>query len=97
MSKPRRWHNQPPRDDFVVHEALSVATVRTDRPDGTQVFAVQVAVPELRGLHLATEHTVTAAGGVFTTSTGPGTYPDLLTALTAVTHHLSGAVTATAA
>lgn len=97
MTKRRRVHNQPPRDDFIVHPELGVATVRTDHPDGTQVFGVQVAVPELRGLHLATGVTVTAAGGVFTTSTVPGTFPDLLAALTAVTHDLPAAPVATAA
>lgn len=97
MAKRRRVHTQPPRDDFIVHEGLGVASVRTDDPDGIQVFAVQVAAPGLRGLHLATDVTVTAAGGVFTTSTVPGTFPDLVSALTAVTHDLSDAPAATAA
>ena len=97
MTKRRRVYDQPPRDDFVIHEGLGVATVRTDHPDGTQVFSVQVAVPGLRGLHLATGHTVTAAGQEFTASTGPGSYPDLLAALAAVTQHLTDATTATAA
>lgn len=89
MTSRRRVHNQPPRDDFAVHEDLGAATVRTDHPDGTATFAVQVSVPGHPGLHLNTGRTITrATDGTYTSSAAAGVFADLGDALTAVTKTL---------
>ena len=90
MTSRRRVHDQAPRDDFTVHEDLGVATVRTDHPDGTATYSVQVAVPGYRGLHLTTGVTVTAREGTFTVSTADGSFPDLVAALTVAARNLTG-------
>lgn len=58
-------HDQPLRDDYLVHRGLGLATVRTDHVDGTASYSVLVAVPECRGLYLDTGDTITQADSSF--------------------------------
>ncbi len=83
-------YNQPPRDDFVIHGSLGLATVRKGQPDGSRVYSVQAAVEGHPGLYLTTGITVTEIGGAFTTSVTSAVYPDLPCALTATVDHLPG-------
>lgn len=77
----RRWHNQPPRDDFIVHPGLGVATVRQDHPDGTATFHVQEPVEGHPGLYLETPRRVTRTPGGFVTD--GTTHPTLTAAIKA--------------
>ena len=70
----RHIHNQPARDDYVEHPDLGVATVRTDHPNGTSTFRIQVAVDGYRGLHLDTGTAITQTGSRFSVNL-PGPHP----------------------
>lgn len=99
MSTPRRWHNQPPRDDFVIHDELGVATLRTDHNDGTATYTVHDAVAGHLGLYLATEQAIVRHGGVFElhTPTGTSRHDDLASAVEAAADHLHRVLDAIAA
>ena len=70
----RRLHNQPARDDYIVHPDLGLATVRTDNPNGTSTFRIQVAVDGYQGLHLDTGTAITRTGSRFAVNL-PGPHP----------------------
>lgn len=69
----RRVYHQVPRDDFVAHPDLGLATIRTDHPGGAVSFEVLFAPAGFHGLHLDTGTTVTRTTGPFVTIDAAGT------------------------